>query len=442
MKRSISQDDVERYVAEGRREIQVRADTVVTAAAEEAAARLGLRIVLADGGVAEGVERRGYDWDRGLERWRAEFPFLKAGKIHVANCSQSPISNRVRAAVNRYMDSLQERGMDWEGWLEEVHAARAQFAKIINASVEEIALSTSVSEAVASIASALDFRSGRDKVVTTEIEFPTVGHVWLGFQKYGARVEFVPKRDGMIRLEDYDRYLDERTLITSVAQVYYETGFRQDLAVIAEKAHARGSLLLVDAYQGLGTTPVDVKAMDIDFLVSGNLKYLLGVPGIAFTYVRRELIPRLRPAVTGWLGRDNPFAFEVRRLDWAPDARRLDTGTPPVPAAFAAKAGMEIINEIGTDRIARHCDMLSQYAIELADERGLLLASPRDIREKGAITALFTGDRDAHEVEVELMRRGIVASARGRVIRIAHHFFTAPEDLERVFDALAEILTG
>lgn len=375
--------------------------------------------------------------DEDAREWRREFPAL-ATTVHLANCSHSPQSKRVRAAIEAYLDSWLELGMDWDLWIAEVARAREEFARLIGAGKGEVAVSTSASAAVASIASALDAAGPRRRVVTTEAEFPTVGHVWLAHEKYGFDVDFVPVRDGAVALDDYERMIDERTLITSATHIYYQNGFKQDIGRIAQIAHAAGSLLLVDAYQSLGTCRVDVAELDVDILVSGNLKYLLGVPGIAFIYVKEELIERLKPALTGWFGRRQPFAFDAKMLDYAGDARRFETGTPPIFAAAAARAGMEIIRDVGVQRIERRIEELSEYSIAAARTRELDYVGPEDPRCKGATNAIRV--TDPHRVEEALKERDVVASARGDVIRIAPHFFTTTDDIERAMDELHSVL--
>lgn len=388
-------------------------------------------------------EYKGLIGEEEIEGWREEFPILK-DVVHVANCSQAPQSKRVRQAINRYLDSWLTVGMDWDTWMEEVYKAKVKFAKLINAEPGEIAISTSVSEGVSSIASSLDYSGKRKKVVVTDVEFPTVNYIWLAQQKYGVQVDFIPVNEKYeIDLEEYERYIDEYTLITCATYVYYLNGFKQDIGRIAAIAHDKGSLLLVDAYQGLGTQPVDVKKMDIDILVSGNLKYLFGIPGVAFLYVKRDLIPRLKPSVTGWFGQANPFSFESRIIDWAMDASRLDTGTPPVLPAYAARAGLEIVNEVGVDRIKDRIDMLSAYALKGCIDRGLKPISPLDVNKKAGTTAIWVSDKmDSHELELELKNRNILASARGDVIRVAPHFYTKPEEIDYVLDQIVDILNS
>lgn len=375
--------------------------------------------------------------DAEVRSWRREFPGL-AGTVHLANCSHGPQSRRVRRAVDGYLDGWRESGMDWDAWMEEVDRARRYFADLVGAGPDEVAMAASASAAVASVASSLTPPVGRRRVVTTEAEFPTVAHVWLAHAKYGLEVDFIPVRGGAIDLEDYARAIDERTAMVSATHVYYKNGFKQDLPRIAEVAHRAGALLLVDAYQSLGVCDVDVTGLGVDVLVSGNAKYLLGLPGAAFVYVRRELIERFEPALTGWFGRVDPFAFDPRRLDYASDARRLETGTPPVFAAVAARAGMEIIAEVGARRIEERIARLSAHAVEGAARRGLEYVGPDDLDQKGATTAIRVPE--PHRVEGQLRERGIVASARGEVLRIAPHFFTTFGDVDCALDELRAVL--
>lgn len=372
-----------------------------------------------------------------LDGWRRQIPLLESF-IPLNNCSHAPQTHRTRAAAEAYLDSWNRDGMDWETWMEEVHRAKVEFARLLNASPDEVAVTTSVSAATASLASALDFTGRRNKIVATEAEFPTVGHVWLAHQNYGATVDWVPVRDGLVDPAAYDGVIDERTLIVSACHGYYQNGFKQDLAAIAGQAHAHDAWLYADAYQTLGTCPVDVQALDVDFLSSGTLKYLMGTPGIAFLYVRRALIERLHPAVTGWFGRANPFAFQTQTLDWASTASRFDTGTPPVLSAYVARAGLSIINEIGPANIQAWTTHLAGRLIDGGLARGLTIHGTTDLRRKTPSTA-FVCPGDSHTVETRLRARGILASARGPVIRLAPHFYNTLAEMDVALDALVEI---
>jgi selenocysteine lyase/cysteine desulfurase len=195
--------------------------------------------------------------------------------------------------------------------------------------------------------------------------------------------------------------------------------------------------VFTDAYQALGTMPVDVRESGVDFLASGNLKYLMGVPGIAFLYVRPGLAETLQPSVTGWFGRANPFAFDMKHLDWCAGARRFDSGTPPVMNAYIARAGMEMVSSIGVDRIRAWHEVLSQRLRDGGRERGLTQHGTTDTSRKTANTAFVV--RDSHAIENAMRERGVLPSARGPVIRIAPHFYNTIDDIDTALDLLAEL---
>ena len=384
---------------------------------------------------AEAGPTPGYD----LDAWRKRIPLL-ASRIPMNNCSQAPQTDATRAAAERYLESWHRTGMDWDAWMEEVALARRAFARLIHASADEIAVFSSVSEATSAVASALDFTGPRRQVLATEAEFPTVGQVWLAQERRGARVTWVPVRDGAIDPAAYEPLLSQAVALVSACHGYYLNGFTQDLAPLAARVHAHGALLFADAYQTLGTGPVDVRALDVDFLASGNLKFLMGVPGIAFLYVRRELVETLYPSVTGWFGRADPFAFDPKRLDWSPTASRFDTGTPPVINAYIARAGMELIDGIGLEKIRAWHEVLGRRLIEGGRARGLALHGGGDVSRKTATTAFVVPAAPA--VEAAMRARSVLPSARGPVIRLAPHFYTTLDDVDTALDVLAAVLEG
>ncbi|QBD77504.1 aminotransferase class V-fold PLP-dependent enzyme [Ktedonosporobacter rubrisoli] len=397
------------------------------------------------------------------EQYRSNFPLLQS-KIHLANCSQAPLSTETLGALDRYKQTLLEDGMNWQAWMNEIELAKAEFAKLIGASVEDISVMSSVSDTISAIASCLPIY-GRKRVVATVNEFPTVGHAWLARAQRGQiEVTFVEAPGGFYTEEVIEPHLrvassgyeqsmstqghqierqedlaqEQGVAILSVHQVSYYNAALQNLRELADVAHRHGALLLVDAYQGLGTVPLDVRECGADIVVSGNLKYLLGVPGIAFMYVRHGLSEDLQPGMTGWFGRVNPFNFDATKLDFAPGARRFDMGTPPVMAGYIARAGMQLIDKVGVANIYPHVQNLSQLVIEGAQARGLEVASPLDINKKGASTAIRVGPH-SHAIETELSRRNIIVSARADVIRLAPHFFTTASDIEIALDELANV---
>ena len=374
-----------------------------------------------------------------LAAWRAKIPLL-GSCIPMNNCSQAPQTAVTKAAAEEYLDSWNRTGMDWEAWMVEVGLAKAAFARLIGADPEEIAVTSSVSEATSAVASALDFTGPRNGVVATEAEFPTVGQVWLAQERRGAKVSWVPVTDGRIDLTAYEPLLTDRTSIVSACHGYFLNGFVQDLKALGDMVHARGALLYADAYQTLGAMPIDVKALGVDFLASGNLKFLMGIPGIAFLYVRPGLVDTLRPTVTGWFGRVQPFSFDPKRLDWAPGARRFDTGTPPVLNAYIARAGMEMIAEIGVTRIRAWHEVLARRLMDGGKARGLFLHGVHDVARKSVSTAFIV--ENAHAVEAAMRARGVLPAARGPVVRLAPHFYTSLDDVDTALDLLAEVVRG
>src|SRR5882724_13301272 len=233
-------------------------------------------------------------------------------KIYLNSCSQGALSDAVQTGLEDYIASWHEQGSPWETWVDHYEAARAAFAQFINASPDEVALVASASAGANGIASALSFRE-RNRVVMGEFEFPTMGHIWLAQRPRGADVAFVPAENDRLPVEGYRALIDRNTLIVPMTHICFRNGFRMPVPDIVRMAHDQGALALLDDYQDCGTRPIDAKAMDLDFYVSGTLKYLLGPPGLAFLYVRKSLAVHLTPTITGWFGQANPFAFDVKR---------------------------------------------------------------------------------------------------------------------------------
>lgn len=368
---------------------------------------------------------------------RAQIPLL-AHTIPLNNCSQAPLTTVTRAAADRFLDEWNRQGMDWDAWMAEVEAARRAFAVLINAEPSEIAVMSSVSHAASAVATAIAFDGGRDVVVASGAEFPTVGHVWRAQERRGARVRWVALRDGAVPLDAYDTAIDERTAVVSAAHAYYQNGALQDVAAIARLARERGALSFVDAYQSLGVVPFDIRATPVDFLASGTLKYLMGTPGIAFLYVRREIVERFEPLITGWFGRVNPFAFNAAQLDWAASAARFDGGTPPLLPAYISRAAMEWLQNIGIDAIHEYTQHLSRRIVEGALARGLTVHGRGLSAPKTPSTAIVCAD--AHGAEAALRAHGIIASARGPAIRLAPHCYNTEAEIEHALDVLAKVL--
>ena len=302
--------------------------------------------------------------DLQINEIRARFRIFDR-KVYLNTCSQGALSDAVEAGFDDFIASWHEQGSPWECWIEHYEAARATFAQFINASPDEVAIVTSVSAGINSVASALNFRA-RSKVVMGEFEFPTMGHVWLGQRTRGADVHFVSAEGNRIPNARYDEVIDRQTLIVPLTHVCFKNGFRSEVSTITQIAHGRGAFVMLDDYQDCGTRPVDVKAMDLDFYLSGTLKYLLGPPGLAFLYVRKELISTLAPSVTGWFAQTNPFTYNPQHFELSPTARRFESGTPSIPNVYGAMPGIQLLQKIGMDEVARHIRSLTQRLLRSA----------------------------------------------------------------------------
>ena len=370
-----------------------------------------------------------------IDAWRRRIPLL-ASCIPMNNCSQAPQTDATRAAAEQYLDSWNRSGMDWDAWMAEVALAKDAFAKLIGAAPSDVAVFGSVSAAASAVASALDLDGERRRIVVSGMEFPGVAHVWLAQGRRGAQVCHVAVHNEGDPLA-YDALINKGTALVSACHGWYLNGFVQDVARIAARARAVGALSFVDAYQTLGVVPVNVRDLGVDFLATGTLKFLMGVPGIAFLYVRPEIVESLRPTATGWFGRVEPFAFSPT-LDWSPNASRFDAGTPPVMNAYIARAGMEIINEVSPASIRAWHEVLARRLIDGGRARGLVLHGTDDVSHKTATTAFVVPD--SHAVEAAMRARGVLPSARGEVIRLAPHFYTTLDDVDCALDTLADVI--
>ncbi|HKW77358.1 MAG TPA: aminotransferase class V-fold PLP-dependent enzyme [Terriglobales bacterium] len=352
-------------------------------------------------------------------------------KIYLNTCSQGPLSDAVQAGLEDYMASWHEQGSPWELWVERYEAARSAFAQFIHAAPEEVAIVTSASAAINSVASALNFIE-RKKVVLGEFEFPTMGHIWLAQQARGANVQFVKADGNRIPAVNYEQMIDRETLLVPLTHVCFKNGFRSELGLITRMAHAAGALVMLDDYQDCGTRPVDVKAMDLDFYVTGTLKYLLGPPGLAFMYVRKELIPSLIPTVTGWFAQANPFAYDPQHIELSPTARRFEYGSPPVPNVYAAVPGIQLLSKIGMENVAAHIRELAQALLARARSLGIRAKTPAD--SAGPLVVLQS--TDSALLLRKLAERNIVASNRHDGLRLAFHVYNTMNDVEAVVDVL------
>ena len=368
--------------------------------------------------------------DKQVREIRSRFKIFQS-KIYLNTCSQGALSDAVESGFDEYLASWHEHGSPWETWVQRYEEARSAFARFIHASPDEVAIVTSVSAGINAIASALNFRD-RSKIVMGEFEFPTMGQIWLAQRERGAEVQFALAQGNAIPVAAYEKLIDRKALLVPLTHVCFKNGFRTDVSNVTQMAHSAGALVMLDDYQDCGTRPVDVKAMDLDFYLTGTLKYLLGPPGLAFLCTRKELIPSLSPTVTGWFGQSNPFAYNPQHFELSPTARRFESGSPSVPNVYGAMPGFQMLEEIGMERVASHVENLAQALLNRAREMGIRTKTPTG--SVGPLVVLQC--LDSSLLLQALAQSGIVASNRFDGLRISFHAYNTFEEV----NAVAEVL--
>jgi selenocysteine lyase/cysteine desulfurase len=363
---------------------------------------------------------------------RSRFPIFE--RLHYLNsCSQGALSDAVRDAYEDYLTDWDEKGAPWEYWVERTETARSAFAGLVGAAPDDVAVTTSLSAGVSAVASALDFTQ-RPRVVVSDFEFPTVGQIWHAQELRGAEVVHVPPSDGEIPVEHFDELIDEQTALVAVTAVCYRNGARLPLQEVVEIAHSRGALVFLDAYQAVGSYPFDVEELGVDFLSAGVLKYLLASAGLAFMWCRSGLSESLLPTQTGWFADKNIFEMDVHDYSPSPTARRFQSGTPPIPAIYAAIAGMKLMQEIGIAETRAHVTRLNERLIAGVEELGGSVATPRDPEKRGALVCIRSTDSPA--LVRAMTEEGIVSSERDGNLRVSAHAYNVEEDVDALLAAL------
>lgn len=371
-----------------------------------------------------------------VARYRSEFPIFR-DRIYLNTCSLGALGDRTRRKLAEFLDLWQARGASawYDVWWQALGELRARYGRVVGAAPEEIALAPSASVAIAAVAESLDY-SRRNKVVVTSLDFPTVAYQWLAKAPRGIEVTVVESPDRIsVPVEAIARAVDDRTALVGTSHVYFTSGAIQDIRAVAQAAHARGALCLIDAYQSVGQVPVDAPAAGVDFLLAGGLKWLLGGPGIVFLYVRSELVRRLAPAVAGWFGHRDQFAFDSRALAFHDDARRFELGTPSLAAVYAQLGGLEYIEEIGVPAIRRVTADLTEDLVARARALGLRPTVAPRAEDRSAIVMLPVGDPPA--AVRHLADGGIIADARPGHVRLSPFFYNVQDDHVSALEQLA-----
>ncbi|MFE2878355.1 aminotransferase class V-fold PLP-dependent enzyme [Streptomyces roseus] len=373
--------------------------------------------------------------------FRRGFPMLER-TVHLASCSLGARSDAVDAALARMQEAVAAHGAPWARFEQEIEGARLRFATLIGAAPEQIAILPNASVGAYQVVSTLALDTRTD-IVTTVEEFPSVAHVWLAQRPRGARVVFTGDRStGRIRPSDYRAVLGPATALVSVPMSTYQYAERPPVAEIVEAGREAGALTFVDAYQAVGVMPVDVARIGCDYLVAGTMKYLAGLPGLAFLYARSGLVGDQDPQLTGWFGRVAPMAFDPLNLDFPGVARRFETGTPAVPAVYAANAALDLFLGVDPADVRRHVAALIDRAARTLGAQGERVRRAETPELQGAHLGLY--DADPPALAGWLAGRGIAVSPRGPVVRLSFHYYNSTDDVEALCQAMREFraLTG
>jgi kynureninase len=376
-----------------------------------------------------------------LLAWRDEFP-LATRTTHLISHSLGAMPRRARARVAEYLDRWDERGIrSWgDAWWMLPLEVGDVLAPVLGAPAGSITMHPNVTLAQATVLSAISFAAPRNGLVCTELDFPSCLYLYEGQADRGAVVTRVPSDDGMtIDAQRVCDAIDETTAVVAVSGVIFRSAAIVDLAPIVTRAHAVGAVVLVDAYQWVGIVPLDVTALGVDYLTGGSVKYLCGGPGGGFLYVRPDRLAATRPRLTGWMAHPDPFSFDPGPMRWRDDGLRLLNGTPHVPCLYAARAGYEIVAEIGVAAIRAKSLRLTGRIVEFAQAAGWPVHSPLDGARRGGSVSL--GVPRAEQVQAELDRRDVLCDWRPGVgIRLGPHFYTSDDDVERGLAEMKDIV--
>ncbi|MGB6875634.1 MAG: aminotransferase class V-fold PLP-dependent enzyme [Candidatus Acidiferrales bacterium] len=376
-----------------------------------------------------------------LLKWRSEFPILESSTYMISN-SLGAMPRAVYDQMKSYADAWATRGVRaWEeGWWEMAVSVGDKVGAIIGADPGEISLHQNVTLTQAVISSCFEFSSRRNKVVLTDLEFPSTIYFYMEQRRQGARVEILKSEDGLhAPLEKILAAIDGTTLLVPISLVLFRSATIVDAKAIIDRAHEVGAHVILDCFQAAGTIPVNVHELETDFAVGGVLKWLCGGPGVAYLYVRPDLRTKLSPKIAGWLSHKRPFHFEAAPLDAREDSYRFLNGTPHIPALYACQPGLEIIRNVGIDSIRKKSVRQTTQLIDGALQRGWRVNSPRDSSERAGTVSIDCPH--AQEVKNELVARNILVDYRpGAGIRISPHFYNREEEIDFSLAQIGEIL--
>jgi kynureninase len=376
-----------------------------------------------------------------LLKWRGEFPILDRSTYLISN-SLGAMPLGVYDSMRAYADSWAERGVRaWEeGWWEMAVGVGDKIAPLIGAGAGEISLHQNVTLIQAVISSCFDFRGPRNKIVMTDLEFPSIQYFYHEQRRLGAGVELVASNDSVrFDLDTFLAAIDESTLLVPISHVLFRSSYIVDARAIIERAHRVGAHVILDVFQAAGAIPIDVRELGVDFAVGGVLKWLCGGPGVGYLYVREDLRAKLRPAITGWIAHRRPFGFETGAIEAREDSYRYLNGTPHVPALYACQPGLDILNKVGIDAIRAKSVRMTKCLFEGAKSRGWRVNTPENPAERAGTVSIDCPH--AYEVCRELLAREILVDYRPQAgVRFSPHFYNRLEECEFALGQVDDIL--
>jgi kynureninase len=375
-----------------------------------------------------------------LLKWRKEFPILDK-TVYLINNSLGAMPRAVYDNLKMYADIWGSRGVRaWEeGWWNFTNEIGNIFAGIINAPKDSISMHQNVTIAEAAVLSCFEFNKKRNKVVFSDMNFPSVMYLYQSRISDGARIEIVKSTDGItVPTEKIINVIDEKTLLVPISHVLFKSAYIQDVEAIIKKAHACGAYVILDTYQSAGTVPIDVQELNVDFIVGGSVKWLCGGPGAAYLYVRPDLAKKLQPKITGWMAHAEPFAFENEMRFTDNSAFKFLNGTPQLPALYAVKAGYKIIREIGVKKIRKRSIALTERIIQKAREHTFEINSPLNSQSRGGTVVVQT--EKSEQISKELLKRDFLIDWRPDAgIRISPHFYNTMDEVDEIMEEMKRL---
>jgi kynureninase len=376
-----------------------------------------------------------------LLAYRDRFPTLAHGPYFAAH-TLGPMPDTVPGALAAFARDWASQGVvAWSGWLERIRATAAILEGLFNAPAGSVALGPNVSVLAGQVLSCFDWSGTRSRLVTTDLEFSTCDYLYRAQESLGAKVEVVSSRNLTVELDWLLEAIDTQTALVAVTHVAFRSSALLDAAAVAARAHQVGALVLLDTYQSAGTVPVDVAALDVDLVVGGSVKWLLGGPGTGYLYAKPEVAAGLAPRMLGWFGHEAPFAFQPSPIAFAAGAGRFATGTPNVAAHLMAAEGYRIVAEAGVEAIRAKSQRQVARMLEGFLAQGAQVRGPTDPgRRGGSVVVDFPG---AERATAELIRRGYTCDYRpGAGLRLGPHLYTTDDECDAVLAEVAAIRAG